>query len=235
MDRIIAGLDGHWLEFIDFALAVCAVVVLVRFGWVMSYSALVQLKNRWFGAATPRGTGAPNFRTSTIVSWCGMRGIITLATALALPERTAQGPFPHRDVLVFAAFAVVLFTLIVQGLSLPLLLSRMRLGTDDSVGAEMRHARAETARAALLTLDGNGPEHAVLRREYEARLHRAEMGSADDEQPSLARAVRRAVDAEREALLALRSREEIGDAAFRRLEEDLDLAEIDAQARLEEG
>lgn len=230
---ILSRMDSHVALYIGFAAAVCGVVILVRFGWVLTYSTAVQWKNRRFGVSLRRPMGVPTYRTSMIVAWSGMRGIVTLATALALPVSAAHGPFPHRDLLVFVSFAVVLATLVLQGMTLPLLLRRLGIESDDSVGREIRRARAETARAALAALDGDGPEQAVLRRAYEARLHRAEAGDRDAEPPGLARALRQAVEAERAVLLALRNRQEIGDAAYRRIEEELDLAEIDAEARME--
>ncbi len=231
---ILGRMHGQVPQFLGFAVAMCAAVVVVRFVWVMSYNAGVQWKNRHFGVSLPRPMDVPTYRTGLVVAWCGMRGIVTLATALALPDHGAHGPFPHRDLLVFAAFAVVLFTLVVQGLSLPALLAILGVRGDESVANEVRYARAETARAALAALDGEGPEIAVLRREYEARLRRADAGHTELEPPGLAQAVQRAVEAERAVLLALRARQEIGDAAYRRLEEELDLAEIDAEARMEE-
>ncbi len=231
---ILHRIDGHLGAYLAFAAAICATVVVVRFAWVETYISGILLKNRLFGVSTRRPMMLPSHRSGALVAWCGMRGIVTLATALALPERAGQGALPYRDLLVFAAFAVVLATLALQGLTLPALLSRLHLADDGSVGNEVRLARAATARAALRALDGDGPEYATLRRDYAARIHRAESGEHAADRPDLALARRGAVDAERAALMDLRAREAIGDAAFRRVEEELDLAEVEAAIRLAE-
>src|SRR6185436_19106695 len=106
-----------------------------------------------------------------LVSWCGMRGIVTLATALALPDGGSNS-FPYRDLIVFCAFCVVLVTLVVQGMTLGPLLSWLGLKDDGSVERELSIAREETAKAALTALDGQEPRAAVeiLQREYQARM-----------------------------------------------------------------
>src|SRR5712671_734048 len=120
----------------------------------------------------PRGTGL-------VISWSGMRGIVTLAAALALPDGTPQTAFPYRDLIILCAFCVVLTTLVIQGLTLRPLLAVLGLKDDGSVAREVRLARVETAQAALRVLDGEQDGHPsieVLRSEYEARLRSGERG-----------------------------------------------------------
>jgi CPA1 family monovalent cation:H+ antiporter len=157
-----------------------------------------------------------------------MRGIVTLAAALGLPDT-----FPYRDLLLFTAFCVVLGTLILQGVTLRPLMTALNFGDDRVVEEEVRLARTETTRAALNILDGPDPSEAaaVVRREYQARLG----NDADDQQaresttPELAVILSRAIAAERRALDGLRSRGDIGDDAFHQIEEELDWAEVHAQ------
>ena len=101
-----------------------------------------------------------------IISWSGMRGIVTLAAALALP-----GNFPYRDLVVFCAFAVVLATLVLQGATLRWLIGRVGIPADDVVDREIGMARAETARAALRTLEADSSPSATAYRVLDAICH----------------------------------------------------------------
>jgi monovalent cation/hydrogen antiporter len=212
--------------------AVCATAILVRIAWVMSYNTIVRWKNRRFGARLPRPMMLPTFQGGLIISWCGMRGIVTLAAALALPDGgEGTAAFPYRDLVLFSAFCVVLGTLIIQGLTLRPLLFALAIKEDKTVDREASLALTATAKAALRALDDQpaSTATAVVRREYEARLRRINSGEASSEaQPSseLASVQHHAILAERRALTELRARGEIGDDAFHRVEEELDWAEV---------
>jgi monovalent cation/hydrogen antiporter len=231
--------SSDWHTYAICAGAVCLTVIVVRITWVMIYG----YSNRWlerrFATAdkprkvAPRGSGL-------IVSWAGMRGIVTLAAALALPDGTPESAFPYRDLIILCAFCVVLTTLVIQGLTLRPLLAVLGLKDDGSVAREVRLARVETARAALQVLarerDGH-PSIDVLRSEYEARLRsgeRTEAGEASSEH-HMTELQRRAVQAQRQALVSLRSRKVIGDDAFHAAEEEIDLLELTADARIRPG
>ena len=214
------------------AIVVCAAVIVVRIVWVMSYATVA----RWSGAKV-------STREAAVVAWCGMRGIVTLAAALALPD--GGSAFPHRDFILFTAFSVVLGTLVVQGMTVGPLMKLVALRDDGSVDREVRLARAETARAALAAVDGTagaaragaGEMVGFLRRKYLARLVRAEQGD-DALDPAEADGwrdyggvQRRAFAEERHRLSDLRARGVIGDDAFHRVEEELDWAEVNAESR----
>ena len=97
------------------ALAVSGIAILVRLVWVFPDAYLPRRLNRHIRETEPR----PAWQNVIIVGWCGMRGIVSLAAALALPAVTAPGEsFPARDLLVFLTFAVIAATLILQGLTL---------------------------------------------------------------------------------------------------------------------
>lgn len=226
----------QWSTFLPCAAAVCGTVVLVRIMWVMSFNLIA----RW--SARRRGKRPPPIGTGLLVSWCGMRGLVTLAAALALPSAASgSAGFPHRDLVVFCAFAVVLCTLVVQGSTLAPLLRRLDLKDDGTVSRELMLARAETARAALALLRAHGDETyaKVLSQEYEARLRSGEQGlpveASGEGAGDLAALQRRAVDAQRERLVELRARNVIGDDAFHALEEEIDLLELTADARVRPG
>ncbi len=222
---ILERLGGDRWEAALFAGAACAVVLLARFAWVMGYNTAVRWKNRRFGASTRRPMLLPTWQGGVIISWCGMRGIVTLAAALALPEG-----FPFRDLILLTAFCVVLVTLCAQVLTLRWLLGRLGLEDDGSVEREVELARAETTRAALAALPPDAAGAPALRREYEARLGTA--GAGDAWPAELQRA---AVEAQRRCLGALRSAGRIGDEAFHRVEEEIDLLELTADPRLRPG
>ena len=169
---------------------------------------------------------APTVRGGLVVSWCGMRGIVTLAAAFALPEN-----FPYRDLMLLTAFTVVLGSLVIQGLTLRPLIAALRLRDENPVASEVARARAVAYRAALDEIDGDPSEPAeILRLEYRALLLRAEDngGVASGELPADPLR-RRAIHAARQSILKLRESEEIGDDAFHQLEEEFDWAELSAQ------
>jgi CPA1 family monovalent cation:H+ antiporter len=225
----------EWHTFVLCAVAVCVTVIVVRIVWVMTYGAAIAW--RWRRQAPRPGRTPPTIGSGILASWCGMRGIVTLAAALALPGGVPG--FPHRDLIVFSAFCVVLTTLVLQGLTLRPLLHFLCLDEDRTVEREVGIARAETARAALQVLDQDGGSSSaadVLRGEYRARLHAEESPEAHQAEArsdgALAALQRRAVDAQRDALTELRARQVIGDDAFHVVEEEIDLMELTADARV---
>lgn len=229
---ILTRMHGSdWQTYALCAGAVCLTVVVVRVVWVMSHTAFV----RWWAVARGGVTGLPSFRGSVLVSWCGMRGIVTLAAALALPDGSPSAAFPYRDLITLCAFCVVLFTLVVQGMTLRPLLLWLRLKDDGSVEREVRIARVETARVALRILAEQQahPSIETLRREYEARLRLGDGASASPGPSSgLTDIQRLAVYAQRQVLMDLRERSVIGDDAFHAAEEELDLLELTADSRI---
>jgi monovalent cation/hydrogen antiporter len=245
------------------AAAVCVAVILARIVWVTGAAALSRWRYR------PRGDGTPGThdavgltaRGAAVVGWCGMRGTVTLAAALALPTGGEGGAqFPYRDLIVVTAFGVVLGTLVLQGLVLRPLMLRLRLEDDGTVDREVRLARVETLRAAVEAATAcPGAETAdLVRHRYELQLRRAEEefagdgadvnGAATEDSAATpaaaadsdgcdadAAVVRAATEAQRRRLVALRADGTIGDAAFQRVEEELDWAELDWAQLLRAG
>ena len=219
---------AEWGRYLTIGGTICATTILVRIAWVMSYNSFVRLKNRLFGVHLPPRLRPPTVQSGIMVSWCGMRGIVTLAAALALPDN-----FPYRDLLLFTAFAVVLGTLILQGLTLRPLMLALRFAGDRVIEDEVQSARAELTRAALRVIESEevSEARAAVWREYEARLATAtvEAPAGTNTGSELALIQSRAIAAERRTLNQLRNRGDIGDDAFHRLEEELDWAEVYAQ------
>jgi monovalent cation/hydrogen antiporter len=136
---------------ISLALAVCVLSVLVRFAWVftMAYGLRVVLNKM---KATPEPL--PSWQNVFVVGWTGMRGVVTLALALAIPLTLPDGTaFPHRDLIIFLSVSVIVFTLVLQGLTLPWLTRVLSLTFDPKRMEEEWHARAHAAREALARLD----------------------------------------------------------------------------------
>src|SRR6516162_5281354 len=112
--------------------AVLPAVIAVRVAWHMSFNAVLRWRNHWFGFQPPRPMLRPTIGSGLIISWAGMRGIVSLAAAMALPSA-----FPYRNLIVLTAFAVVLGTLVIQGLTLKPLLRALDLHDDDPVSREL--------------------------------------------------------------------------------------------------
>jgi Na+/H+ antiporter len=227
---ILARLSERQLvEYVVASAVVCAAVILVRIAWVMGYAWV----GRWIRRAPSERARKPlhheSLRSAAVVAWCGMRGIVTLAAALALPEN-----FPFRDFCLFASFSVVLGTLVIQGVTLSPLMRLLQLEDDGTVGREIRLARAETAKAALVAVEHEAGDEltTLLRRKLEDRVARAERAVADpthDDPPRYTDLLRRTQGAERRTLVDLRARGVIGDDAFHRVEEELDWAELNTE------
>jgi CPA1 family monovalent cation:H+ antiporter len=177
------------------------------------------------GRADPNATSDREaFRGELLIGWCGMRGLVTLATAFALPA-----DFPGCDPIVLAAFCVVLGTLVIQGLSLKPLLRRLQFQADTSVEEEVSKARAAIMQAALdsLASETSGAAEAV-RQQYSAAREIAENMDAPQRATEHDELRLRAIKSQRKVLERLRNEGTIGDEAYHRLEEEVDWAELDA-------
>lgn len=223
------------LELLWLGGAVSLAVVLVRLAWVFPAAYLP----RWLSRSIREREAAPSPRVVLISGWAGMRGVVSLAAALALPTDA----FDHRELLIFLTFSVILVTLVGQGLSLPWLIRRLGVGDDGSAAHETVHAReaaTEAALARLGELEAEWPGHAELIVHLRERhQHAAEhlehphedfaAAPADTEEVEHA-AIRQAViDAQRLAVIDLRDRGVISDGALRAVERDLDLEELRAE------
>jgi Na+/H+ antiporter len=212
---------------------VVATVILVRLIWVPVAAWVPRFLSPSLRARDPM----PPWSNLFILGWTGMRGIVSLAAALALPLATAAGtPFPFRAEIILITFMVILSTLVLQGLSLPPLIRALALGEDRSLDSEERQAREHAAMAALarleelVTEDWPVPDHIEqLRVHYGRRLQRyVGDGAADTEcTKEVAEAFRRLrheiLTAERLALIDLRNDGVISDDILHRLEQELDV------------
>lgn len=136
---------GAFWPLLGYGLLVSAVAIAIRMGWVFPVNYLGRVIGRWLGREEVH---SPK-RNLFITSWAGMRGVVSLATALALPLTVRGGePFPQRDAILFITFTVILVTLLVQGLSLPWLVRRLHVQESPA-----ERAAEEQALRLLLTTD----------------------------------------------------------------------------------
>jgi Na+/H+ antiporter len=237
---VVEGIEGRSLaELALAALALNLVVVVVRLAWVYPAGWLPRLSRR-----LRERDPFPGWGVTTVIGWAGMRGVVTLALALAIPAQVAGGePFPDRNLVVFLAFSVIVVTLVGQGLTLPRLIRWLGVGADDEGSAgDGRRALARLSEVALDRLDAIDPDAdgvpgeliERLRERYRARLaHLGQQQEEQDGRPDGHRAYTELVadllTVQREELRRLREQGRVTPEVARRLDHDLDAEE----ARLE--
>ena len=211
------------------AAVVLLVTIAARFLWVMAYNVL--MRRRKDRAGQPARL-RPTVGSGILVSWAGMRGIVTLAAAFAIPETLSNGqPFPHRDLILLCAFSVVLGTLVLQGLTMKPLIRRLGLRDDDPVGREIRLGRTHAYQALLDAIeDDDTPAAKLLRREYSAVV---DLNASQPQDVPVGEVPggpvrRRALAVARQRAFELRRDDVIGDDAYRVLVQELDWAELSA-------
>jgi CPA1 family monovalent cation:H+ antiporter len=230
LDSLDAPDRGRYLAV---AGAVLVTVIVVRLAWHMSFNAVIRWRDRRFGFNPPRPMLRPSVGSGLVISWAGMRGIVSLAAALALPPA-----FPFRELIVLTAFAVVLGTLLIQGLTLKPLLRALDLHDDDPVGRELRVARERALGAALASFAHDDSTAAdVVRQEFTEHLMREEANADGGETARSARTEihQSALHAARQTVLAMRKNHEIGDDAFHGIEKELDWLEMTGGAPNRDG
>jgi CPA1 family monovalent cation:H+ antiporter len=247
LPSILDGLGGRSVPVLaTFAVAIVGAVIVMRFLWVFPGAYLPRLI-----PAVARMEPPIHWRNVIVVAWTGMRGVVSLAAALALVQS-----FPDRDLILFLTFCVILATLVLQGLSLPFLLRALRVSDDGSDREEEADARFQALDAAVAHLEILGDQAWVrdemvqyMRTMYGKRRvmtatrfgrlthdhqpdghHHADgVDHAQDHldrQESLLRLKREMVAAERTEILRLRDMGSISGDALRRIERDLDLEEV---------
>lgn len=232
---IVAAVDVDAATVATAALGVTVAVIAARFAWVFPTAYLRRLP-RQVRARDP----FPPWQVPFVISWAGMRGVVSLTAAFALPFATAAGPFPQRELLVLLTFVVIAATLVLQGLTLPAVIRWLGLRGTDPVQLNLQEAAAQhaAATAALRRLDELLAADAVLPPGVEERLRNLaekrelfaweRLGAGSNrETPSAAyRRLRRAMlRTEREVFLAMSNDGRIDEAVLRRVQRDLDLEE----------
>jgi CPA1 family monovalent cation:H+ antiporter len=183
-------------------------------------------------------TTTPTLGGILVVGWTGMRGVISLAAAIALPQTLANGaPFMQRNLVIFLAFCVILVTLVFQGLTLPRLTRLLGLAGAPSRNMEEEEARRRMLEAALAYLEESRSQdegkfddlYADLTGHYQQRLNAVTPDSPDNATPEIHQRLsdisRELLRVERETAVRLRNEGRINDQTLRELEHELDLRE----------
>jgi monovalent cation/hydrogen antiporter len=236
LGSVMEGLDEYTTgELASYALLTSLTVILVRMIWVFPATYVP----RWASRRIRERDPSPPWRNVSVIAWTGMRGVISLAAALALPLQTAsEVPFPNRDLIIFLTFCVILATLVVQGLSLPVLIRALGL-EDDRIGdKEETHGRIKIAEAALERLDELVDEDWVredtaerirglysYRRDRFASRFDGDPDGVEERSVAYQRLMVELLGAQRLRLVTMRDEGSIGDEVMHRIERDLDLEE----------
>ncbi|HTS21711.1 MAG TPA: Na+/H+ antiporter [Casimicrobiaceae bacterium] len=228
---VVVGLSGEGLHrALIAAVAVTLTVIAVRFVWVYPATYLPRLLMPKACASDP----PPDWRMPFLVSFTGLRGAVSLIGALLIPAFIAGKPFPDRDVVLFATYAVIVVTIVVLGMTLgPVvrLLGLNEAGADEFAAnrRDERQVRLEALDAVLQRLDGeSGAPVDALRRAYadrRARIAASEGASSNPDTAARCALELVLIGAERASIAASYEENRITDESRRRIERELDLEE----------
>ncbi|MFL5826240.1 MAG: Na+/H+ antiporter [Thermoleophilaceae bacterium] len=234
---IVDGIEGASpSRLLGYAAAVCGTAIGIRLVWQFTVPYLMRVLSRRLRREQP----PLPWQQRLVIGWSGMRGAVSLAAALAIPLRTdSRAAFPRRDLIIFLTFAGIFATLVLQGLTLPLLMRALGVRGDERTSEAEDRARANAAHAALARLEDVAQERRLpeetlegLRDLYEDRLMRlkARLDADGDGHPELEQRadlyrelLREMIDAERDTIVEMRDKGEIDNEVMRRIERDLDL------------
>ncbi|MGQ0840339.1 Na+/H+ antiporter [Actinokineospora sp.] len=225
---VVSDAQPDW-ELLGASAVVLAAVILSRFVWVFPAAHIP----RWLSPRIRKRESRPGWQVVTVISWAGMRGVVSLAAAAAIPL-----DMPGRDVVVLLTFVVTVGTLLLQGLTLPALIRKLGVRANDGHDRALAEAQVQNtaARAAIERLEeilgeGEIPDHLAdrLRAIAEHRGNAAweRLGRQEQESPAAAfrRLRRQMLEAERAVFVAARDAGDIDDEILRRVQRELDLEE----------
>ena len=236
--------DQRLHTLILYAAVFCVFLIVLRLVWVFPGAYLSYLIRRSiFHQQEP----TPSARLTFVVGWTGMRGVISLAAAIAVPQVLGNGePFVQRNVIMFLTFSVILVTLVLQGLTLPFVIRSLGLAGTSSANQEEQSARKLMVEAALAYLEqarnSACPEedeiYDELSRDFHRRLSALDHGddrSREAPHPDVFKRFvtlsRELLRVQRQTVLELRNQRKIGDEVLRELEYELDLGELKLQSK----
>jgi len=235
---VLAGIQGYSLgRLVLYGALFSGLVVALRLIWVFPGAFVARLIRT---RVLHQSIKPPTVRSILVLGWAGMRGVIALAAAIALPQTLADGsPFPHRNLIIFLAFSVILVTLVGQGLTLPWLVRVLRVSDPAGPNLEEEAARREVLQAALAYLEESRKKNEAefdaiyedLAGHYRQRLAAVtgkddtETGISPKHQKHLSRLSRDLLRIERQTAVRLRNEGQINDETLRQLQYELDLRE----------
>lgn len=229
---ILKELNGSFGELLSYGILVSVTVIIVRIIWVYPGTYFP----RWLSKRIRQQEPKPSIRLVSVVAWSGMRGIVSLAAAMALPYALpTTEPFPNRDLIIFITFCVIFSTLVIQGLSLPRLIKWLGIKPDGSELQEENHIRMEMASSIIEHIETNYsllPDDVLnqVKTKYEIRIQRLRTDSPqrrlDEKQINeFHRIQQELLNRERQSLISMRKDGNISADVLRRLEYELDLEE----------
>jgi Na+/H+ antiporter len=215
-----------WQLVLGTAVVVNVAIIIVRLIFVVAAE--------YAPTAAPADHAAPDWKNALIVGWSGLRGAVSLAAALAIPIMLPNGSrFPHRDLIIFTTFTVILVTLVAGGLTLPAIVKALRIVGDTEERDEFRLAVLRSSEAAITRIDELERDNQIdtshaetMRKQFEHKRD-VQINHSDAEQAAEharhADAEREVIAAQRQALIDLRERGEIDNVVLRRVLSTLDL------------
>lgn len=238
LPRILDG-TSHvpTISLLGYAAAVALTVLGIRFLWIFAYGYAARLVVWQRREDRPR----PRWQHAMVLGWGGMRGVVSLAAALALPTATVAGAaFPSRDLVIFLTFTVLLVTLLGQGLTFPPVIRALHVTGDGRAEREEAKARLKAARAGMARLEQLATEDWVDSEEaesfraryreqadhYRSHYEGADHASEEERVEASLRLRRELLDAQRGAVVRLRDEGYIADDILRRVQRDLDLETV---------
>ncbi|NJM26191.1 MAG: hypothetical protein HC859_12595 [Bacteroidia bacterium] len=234
LPQILAGIeDNSFGTLLKYGVIISLAVIIGRIIWVYPGAFIP----RWVSKRVRESEPGTNIRLVTVIAWSGMRGVVSLAAALALPL-TIEGaqPFPHRNLIIFLTFCVIFATLVLQGLTLPKLIQLLGIKPDDGELAAEQAARLKIATSIIEHIEENyslGLSDEVLaqiKTKYEIRIQRIRKDQSqrrlDEAQINeFHRIQQELLSMERSIVTQMRKAGKISEEAIRRLEYELDLEE----------
>jgi CPA1 family monovalent cation:H+ antiporter len=232
LPTILENIDGSFMQLLGYGAIVSLTVIAGRIIWVYPAAYIP----RWLSKGVREREPDTNVRLVTVVAWSGMRGIISLAAALALPLTiNGTAPFPNRDLIIFITFCVIFSTLVLQGLSLPHIIRWLGIKSDGLEHAEEQEARVRITSALIEHIEENYsllPDETLnqIKTKYEIRIQRLRKDLInrkmdDDQIKEFHRIQQELLDRERKFIITMRDEGKISIELLRRLEYELDLEE----------
>ncbi len=235
---IIHGLEGYSVgQAIGYALLISLLTIVIRIVWVFPGAYVPRLLSKRIRTRESN----PGWKPIFIVGWSGMRGVVSLASALSIPLTLANGQsFPHRNLILFITFSVILITLVLQGLSLPLLIRLLKIETHENEEEQEQAIRLRMATAVVDFIEAQYAEDAStidafnrVKARYERMVEIAGQKLASEENknslpsfmPRYRKFLLELVDIRRKELNTMRHEKKYTDELIRKKEFELDLEE----------
>ena len=238
---ILQNIGSHTLgEVLWYGAIISIATIVVRLIWIYPGAYLP----RWLSKSIRQKEVRPSFGGVTVVGWAGMRGVVSLAAALALPLTIGNGiQFPNRDLIIFLTFCVIFATLVLQGLTLPVLIRWFKIKDDDSHSKHDQEARLQIAFSVIEHIEMNYgllPDEVLnqIKSKYEIRIQRIQKDSTDrkmtdEEIREFLRIQKELLRKERDEIRKLRKEKKLAEEVLRKIEYELDLEESRLMMELE--